>query len=64
MDNKISGQTIDQIEQSMFSAIAKQDQLNLQTFRNFHKSGNQTALANAMKPENFGANPSNSFWKY
>jgi len=64
MDNKISGQTIDQIEQSMFNAIAKQDKENLQTFREFHKSGNEKALTNAMKPENFGANPSNAFWKY
>jgi len=64
MDNKTSGQTIDQIEQAMFNAIAKMDKQNQETFRNFHKNGNQEAIANAMKPENFGATPSNPFWKY
>ena len=64
MDNKTSGQTIDQIEQYMFAAIAAIDKQNQQTFKDFHKNGNTEAIANAMKSENFGASPTNSFWKY
>ena len=64
MDSKISGQTIDQIEQYMFNAIVEMDKENQKTFRMFHRTNNTEAIANAMKPENFGASPINPFWKY
>ena len=63
MDPKISGQTIDQIEQTMWNAIVEMDKKNLETFRMFHRNNNTEALTNAMKPEHFGGANPNAYWK-
>jgi len=64
MDPKTTGKTVDQIEKDMWQAISIQDQENLKTFRNFHKTGDNQAIEKAMLPENFGKAPNKSFWKY
>ena len=63
MSPQISGQNIDQIEQYMWIAISQMEQRNLETFRNFYKTGNKKAIENAMKTENFGGSNPNSYWK-
>ena len=57
-----SGKTIDQKEMESFNMLQSLRQLNFDTYRKIHQSGNQKAIQKAQ--ENFGITPTSPFWNY
>jgi hypothetical protein len=57
-----SGKTIDQKEMESFNMLQNLRQLNFETYRKIHQSGDQKAIENANK--NFGISPNDPFWNY
>jgi hypothetical protein len=57
-----SGKKIDEKEMQSFNMLQNLRQLNFETYRKIHQSGDQKAIENANK--NFGITPSSPFWNY